>query len=318
MGDWRRVTRHNPCPICGRSSWCAASSNGELCLCMRQASDWPAIGGMGGHFHRLTPDASVAVRQKVPARHTIFDPRLRGTISDWILSQLTLQQRHLDHLRGAQRRLNDEQVARRRYRTWPGREERIGLAERAATEFGALIREYPGFYTGRDDRAAFAGPDGLLLPVSDAQANVIGFQIRPNDPTLGKRVWLSSSVRRDGTGSAAPAHVSFPKHVSDPVTAYVVEGVLNADISSDLIGALCIGIAGKTNWRALDRRELSRGLIENVVVALDEDGDYDESNRHAIGEFLATSFRVRCARWDAPRAKGFDDLLNARGWFEII
>jgi hypothetical protein len=109
-----------------------------------------------------------------------------------------------------------------------------------------------------------------------------------------------------------------PRQVRDPSTAYVVEGVLNADISSDLLGSLCIGIAGKANWRSLNRNELSYGAIERVVVALDEDVGDDDKDRHAIGEFLASSFDVRSARWNGLRGKGLDDLLNTGGGSEIV
>lgn len=33
--DWRRVSRHEPCQVCGKPDWCGRTSDGELILCMR-------------------------------------------------------------------------------------------------------------------------------------------------------------------------------------------------------------------------------------------------------------------------------------------
>jgi 5S rRNA maturation endonuclease (ribonuclease M5) len=55
MSDWIRVTPANPCPICGKKSWCEVSRDGEVALCMKQASDRPKTfkNGEVGYIHRL-------------------------------------------------------------------------------------------------------------------------------------------------------------------------------------------------------------------------------------------------------------------------
>lgn len=321
MGDWRRVTRKDPCPICGRTGWCAVSANGEVCLCMREPSDWPATGGMGGHFHRLTPETRPVVARATPRpRRTAFDLEERATVSDWIISQLTLERGHWAHLRSPQRHLDDLQVVRRRYRSWPDREVRARLALHAFGEFGSAMYRYPGFYVDRTDHPMFAGPSGLLLPVAGAPNQVKAFQIRPDDPSCGKRIWLSSSGRRRGTSSGAPAHFSFPRFTLDPFTAYVVEGVLSADICSDILGAVCVGLAGKTNWRILDGDGFKLNFIERIVVALDQDDLASSVNAEAvrIATSLGADFEVQVACWDGVRAKGFDDCLLLSGEFKFI
>jgi len=42
---WVRVTRHRPCPICGKPDWCGVSADGEVACCMRVQSDRPARNG---------------------------------------------------------------------------------------------------------------------------------------------------------------------------------------------------------------------------------------------------------------------------------
>lgn len=50
-GQWRRVNRANPCPICKRPDWCAVSVDGGAALCQRVES--PKRCGEGGWLHQL-------------------------------------------------------------------------------------------------------------------------------------------------------------------------------------------------------------------------------------------------------------------------
>ncbi len=50
-GQWRRVNRANPCPICKRPDWCAVSADGTAALCQRVESAKRC--GEGGWLHRL-------------------------------------------------------------------------------------------------------------------------------------------------------------------------------------------------------------------------------------------------------------------------
>jgi hypothetical protein len=51
---WRRITRRNPCPICGRPDWCLIATDGSACICPRVQSDRRA--GEAGWYHRLRDD----------------------------------------------------------------------------------------------------------------------------------------------------------------------------------------------------------------------------------------------------------------------
>jgi hypothetical protein len=281
---------------------------------MRIDSDWPARSGMGGHIHRLTEDVRTPPRRKPAPRREGLSPKQRGEINDWLLDQLPLEMHHLEHPRGRQRQLSDEQIQHRRYRSWPARDERSRLAALAWTTFGPLMCGYPGYYSGKDGDPAFAGPEGLLLPTLDIDANLVALQVRPDAVVGPKRVWLSSAGRSHGTGSGAPAHVSRPT-VSTETTGnlYVVEGVLNADICADRLGAVCIGLAGVTNWRTADWEEVVRRLVvQTVIVALDRDGDGSraDAERVLLREEVAQFAVAKVAVWDPVLAKGFDDCLN--------
>ena len=54
-GEWRRVSRKEPCPVCGKPDYCARTVNGEAVLCMRVESNKPSKteNGLGGWIHLL-------------------------------------------------------------------------------------------------------------------------------------------------------------------------------------------------------------------------------------------------------------------------
>lgn len=51
MGEWKRVSRKRPCPICSKPDWCVVSSDGGACICMRQPSAKQMPNG--GYYHKL-------------------------------------------------------------------------------------------------------------------------------------------------------------------------------------------------------------------------------------------------------------------------
>ena len=63
--DWRKVTKSDPCPICGKPDWCKVKRNGEVVLCGRieQGSFETAKDG-GGYLHRVTDKAKPVKRDK--------------------------------------------------------------------------------------------------------------------------------------------------------------------------------------------------------------------------------------------------------------
>ena len=49
--DGRRVSRRNPCPICGKDSWCLVDADRGLALCPRTEGGRKI--GSAGWLHRL-------------------------------------------------------------------------------------------------------------------------------------------------------------------------------------------------------------------------------------------------------------------------
>ena len=92
--DWLRVTKREPCAICGANSWCLLSADGVVAICMRVKSDRPKTfrDGSVGYIHKLKDDVDtvkLAARRKKPPRkpdaelHVRFAPLCRS----WYVNQ---------------------------------------------------------------------------------------------------------------------------------------------------------------------------------------------------------------------------------------
>lgn len=58
MGEWIRVSKECPCPICRKEDWCGVSADGEAVCCMRVEA--PKRAGNGGYIHRLGGSVATA------------------------------------------------------------------------------------------------------------------------------------------------------------------------------------------------------------------------------------------------------------------
>ena len=50
---WLRVSKRNPCPVCGKHDWCLISQDGKAAICARIESDKPAGNKGAGWIHTL-------------------------------------------------------------------------------------------------------------------------------------------------------------------------------------------------------------------------------------------------------------------------
>lgn len=66
MSEWKRVTRQEPCPVCGKPDWCGMSGDGTWCVCMRAESGRASKNG--GWLHRLKDAPLRPVFRPRPAR----------------------------------------------------------------------------------------------------------------------------------------------------------------------------------------------------------------------------------------------------------
>lgn len=75
-----RVSRREPCAICGRPGWCSRSADGGLALCMRVSEGAARTASNGAHIHVLLR-ASDSVRRVATARIDPPPPDLRPIVA---------------------------------------------------------------------------------------------------------------------------------------------------------------------------------------------------------------------------------------------
>src|SRR4051812_30069671 len=56
QADWRRVSRENPCPVCGKPDWCSVAADGSVATCQRVEAGAVKDLGEAGWLHRLRED----------------------------------------------------------------------------------------------------------------------------------------------------------------------------------------------------------------------------------------------------------------------
>ena len=156
-------------------------------------------------------------------------------------------------------------------------EESLTIARRLLKE-GCKLEGVPGFFKnwkGEWDINFHEGNRGYLCPVYDIDGFLRGFQIRLDQPKKkNKYVWLSSSGMEKGTSITSLVGVSGkPKGERICLT----EGILKAEIASQLLGVCFLGNPGIGNWR--DLFEVLKAAKERGVRHVEEMYDMDKMLR---------------------------------------
>lgn len=315
----QRVNPQNPCPICGRPTWCRVARNGTYAICNRMESGRPARGEGGGWIHRLggarsfSEDFGPAINVPPPGDDVAPAARLDAVYRRFLAALI---------LNGTHRRLLQEKgldpcdAAKRHYASLP-LQGRSRVCRRVA-ERGDLTG-VPGFYIAEGDRGHYwtcVGSPGVLIPVCAPDGRIRRLRVRPDKlhEGCGKYLHFSSSNKKGGTGSGSHCHVARPATVTDGAV-WITEGEIKADIASGILGAIVVSIPGVSSWqRALpDLAELLPGG-GCVVLALDADWRTNPAVHAALWNLLlscqALGYRTEAALWE-PTHKGIDDLLVA-------
>ena len=313
-GTLIRVTKNNPCPICGRGDWCRLHPSGAFCVCNRIPSDNAALGN--GWVHRLGGSAS---RPSMPLPTRTADEAQRASVEILdrtyrrALSLLPFSAKHQDDLRG--RGMTDAEICRGGYASLP-------LGGRAAVCRTLMGEGYrligiPGFHLKRDGTAEWwtlGGAPGLLIPVRDVRGGIVGAQLRRDDPgDRGKYVWLSSAGRLGGVGSCAPAHVARPLGPVRDARLWVTEGPLKANLAASRLGAVVVAVPGVASWRVgLDTAREVAERPGSLVVAYDADYQRNphvrQYRQNLTDAASREGWRVSVAVWGGS-LRGLDDAL---------
>ena len=309
-----RVTKLRPCPVCGRPDWCRVHSSGRYAICNRVQSAEPARGN--GWLHRL--------QHRLPSRPMGCSPSAvksglsaplsrRHSVYSALLQLLPLELHHRQNFE--QRGFSEEAIRSGGYASLPlqGRAELCRRLRRAGHDLGGI----PGFYLKSDNGRSWrslAGPPGLVVPIRDADGMVEACQVRRDDEDAGsKYAWLSTAGRPQGASSGAPAHVARPSTPIRDRRTWLTEGPLKANVTSERLAAVVIGVPGVASWRAgLDAANGLASELRHLVVAYDLDFATNLHVAAARNELIVgavqAGWNVEVAAWN-PKAKGIDDAL---------
>ena len=313
--NFHRVTRRDPCPVCGADSWCMVSRDGYAALCMREIDSadgthremsdgtpygfhWLSSPPSGASTERYKPDADTTPTADANTLHSVYSA---------LLDALALSPAHRAAL--AARGLSAAAIDTYGYRTMPPYGQRKRVLAQVKSALNNIIPDHiPGIWRGK-----LSGVEGIVIPVRDTQGRVIACKIRADDSKDGGKYRWLSSTSDDGPGPGAPCHVPlYP--LSDNALARVTEGPLKADIATHLSGLHTLGIASCTSARSAVA-VLKALNATTVRVALDADM---RSNPHvarglalAVKVYREAGFTVEIETWDPSSAKGIDDALSA-------
>lgn len=332
-GRDQRVTDRNPCPKCGRGSWCRVTADGAVILCTREREDaFKITSNALGPVYMHHADGSTARAWKPSSSATDApagvaqraDPNDLDAMHRHLLGGLTLSPADREELEA--RGLAAEDIKRAGYRTMP--RERAALARKIVDRFGVdLARRLPGVYWKDDDTDpsrgyhSFGGASGVIIPCRDVEGRVVSLKMRARgkvEPGKKRYTYVSSAQPgRNGPGPLVTVHVPAAalalRGKVEPLV--ITEGEFKADVSTALSGLPVVGIPGVGGWpRGVD---LARAWgASRVAVALDADAPEIEAVARAQGALFralrAAGFDARLWTWPIEAGKGLDDLLRAR------
>jgi hypothetical protein len=303
-GNWARVSRRNPCPICGKGDWCMVSLTAKVAICARIESD-KSVGTKGaGWLHRLDQNESLQtptfVRNNTQTQKAV--PAILDRVYAALLQELSLSSSHRDHLR--QRGLTNTEIDLLGYRTIHSYRYEDIESRLPDTDLSGI----PGFYL-QDGKWRLATPPGIAIPIKDLNSRIIAIQVRCDNPSRGKYRWVSSAGFNQGCSSQAPIHVTGD--VAKKTEVWITEGALKADIAALRIRKTFLAVPGVNNWSGII--PIIRQIMpQRVIVAFDMDKLANPAvkfqNELLVKCLLEKGIRTFEATWD-QNYKGLDDLV---------
>ena len=321
MRHWHTVSRHTPCPICGKPDWCAVSADGAWALCRRVgtgdglhkrdkggADYWLYRRDGGSLQHRPAIDLPTT---STPA---CADTDTLGRVYRTLLDALSLAPSHRQSLR--QRGLADAEILRRHYGTLP-LEGRAALAKRVVDWWGGdVCAQVPGFYVAERNGQrwwSLGGAAGLLIPVRNLDGDIVALKVRADAPGHSPKYTTVSSAKHGGPSPGAQVHVPLQDGPRGE-TIRLTEDEIKADLATVWSGLLTVSVPGVAMWpKALPVLEALQP--QRVLLAFDADWRTNPHVAQALGQaalaLVTAGYAVQVEAWEPALGKGIDDLFAA-------
>lgn len=316
---------HHPCPKCGgtkRFNLCREGSGAAYC---NDCPGGPNIAGSGidtimwlngWDFPRtmreledyLSPPVAAVSDDVRQLRHRVYT-KLESIFPLNEANQADLKQRGLSEL----------EIRHRGYWSAP-MSAALGLLSAFSAERPLISRSVPGVMPGGSLK--IAASSSMMIPVRNADGEVIALQYKPDRrrPGTPKYLWFSS--KESGVSPGSPCHFALPPAEQEcaPKIVRLTEGPLKADIATAMSGIRTLAIAGVNSWKAgvAGVKSLSP---EFVWLAFDSDAFTNPGVARAAvdtyEDLLASGMLVQIETWNGEH-KGIDDALVAKAETNVL
>lgn len=329
-GNWNRVSRGNPCPVCEGIDKCAVSKNGDVARCARSEhfNGTKAFQYTEEPFptwtHRLRPETAPAHR----GSNLRIAPREESPPAVPAIDPIPVYKRFLE-LSPADQACRED-CARRGidpdalgYGAFPSARGRAPIIAALVERFGPELLTVPGFVESEPGRIDFAHQGftkpAVVVPIRNRKGDPVCLRIRNPSPNITKNKWiyLSGGKNHDKTNGPSTRPTAHWARIPKALEAVVItEGERKADtIAARLPGMGVVSVPGAASWRIAGLIEDLEAL-EVVLVRIAYDSDLLNNKDVARGflslwaELESRGVGVEVGVWDKAH-KGLDDALMA-------
>lgn len=186
-----RVSRHHPCPVCGKPDWCSVSEDGGVAVCMRTPSGKPSKNG--GWVHRIGDGRPRAAPSAPPrrAKPPLFNAQ--ALITAWTAET------SLDAIYGHAESLGVSATAlaslgacwSKGHEAWA-----FPMRDDTGTVIGIRLRHEQG-----RKWAVPGSREGLFFPMAEMEGNTVVVCEGPTDTAAGLTIGLTAVGRPSCLGA---------------------------------------------------------------------------------------------------------------------
>lgn len=319
-----RVTKKRNCPICGKPDYCGIAETGEFAICMRVASDNQSANG--GYIHRLTfddskPKPKLLPKLEVPQVETVKrTPEDLNEVYSAFLRDLVLSTGHKNDL--LSRGLAETDISLHGYKSMPAQLWANVLCADLAENYD--LRGVPGFYQNQVTKKwhfiDYRNATGYLIPIRNADYDIVALQLRRDDAQKPKYLLMSSAWHSYGASSGVPPHFAILGICglrSSFSSVIVTEGALKANIIARYTGEPTVGLVGVGCFTDEFPHQLLKAFpnLKKVKIAYDMDWIHNPAvkvQRVRLEKTLEKiNIETRILSWNREY-KGLDDFLAAK------
>lgn len=312
---YQRVSKRQPCRICGKPDWCSTTRDRNISFCARSVfdADRLSVKGWGVFYSQISSQftsfrGSYVKKPPILRCRSLASSERRNLVYEKLLLLTEILPKAID----------------KRIKIVQSLVESFTKIKESKPNFNGI----PGFWVGSDGNPRL-GIDGeynadmLLIPFRDSNGLIRACQLKAveiKSKNTGRYLWLSSANKLGGCGPGTPLHHegSFKFKDRDFERVLVTEGALKAVTAQRFLpDRYVIANSGvSTSHREIVKTSRNRSL----EIAFDADSFTNPHVARAVAslvglrcreqQFLSCDKPTKILTWD-KKFKGIDDALLA-------